>query len=116
MDDSGPHADKPPHAGAESSGWISRAFRGARLEAPGSCIGRGAIQRGCNVFHHYRCLPNPSPRAARLDQLGPTGRLASTDLASSAERPSDLGGRYPEEVPTVNGEVEWIGLMLADLD
>lgn len=23
-------------------------------------------------------------------------------------------GRYPEEVPTVNGEVEWIALRLAD--
>ncbi len=61
--------------------------------------------------------PNPSPRAARLDQLGPSRRLAlyragefdRADLATWA-------ARYPEEVPTVNGEVEWIGLVLADLD
>jgi hypothetical protein len=63
------------------------------------------------------CLPNPSPRAARLDQLGRPGRLAAYrrgqldrhDLATWA-------ARFPEEVPTVNGEVEWIGLALADLD
>lgn len=61
--------------------------------------------------------PNPSPRAARLDQLCPARRLAPyragefdrADLATWA-------ARYPEEVPTANGEVEWIGLTLADLD
>lgn len=62
-------------------------------------------------------VPNPSPRAARLDQLGAAGRLAlyragkfgRADLATWA-------ARYPEEIPTVNGEVEWISLKLADLD
>ena len=50
---------------------------------------------------------NPSPRAARLDALGAAGRL-------SAYRDGDLDAadvatwyaRYPDEVPTVNGEFE----------
>ncbi|MEZ5078115.1 MAG: hypothetical protein R2725_11815 [Solirubrobacterales bacterium] len=62
-------------------------------------------------------LPNPSPRAARLDDLGAAERLHSyragefdrTDLAIWAMR-------YPDEIPTVNGELEWIALTLADLD
>jgi hypothetical protein len=37
------------------------------------------------------------------------GNLAHADLSIWA-------ARFPEEVPTVNGEVEWIGLTLADLD
>lgn len=60
---------------------------------------------------------NPSPRAARLDRLDATRRLASY-RAGKFER-ADLVtwvARYPDEVPTVNGEVEWIGLTLADLD
>jgi hypothetical protein len=62
-------------------------------------------------------VSNPSECVARLDRLGPAGRLAQyragkltiTDL-------STWGARYPDEVPTVNGEFEWIGLSLADLD
>lgn len=61
--------------------------------------------------------PNPSPRAARLDRLGTAGRLAlyRADKLGRADLVT-WAARYPEEVPTVNGEVEWIGLMLADLD
>jgi hypothetical protein len=54
---------------------------------------------------------NPSGRIERLDRLRPAGRLA-------AYRAGRLGlhdlavwaARYPDEVPTVNGEVEWIAL------
>jgi hypothetical protein len=55
--------------------------------------------------------PNPSPRAARLDQLGTTGRLALYQAAEFGR--ADIvtwAARYPEEIPTVNGEVEWIVL------
>jgi hypothetical protein len=61
--------------------------------------------------------PNPSPRAARLDQLGAAGRLALYRAGEFGR--ADLvtwAARYPEEIPTVNGEVEWIGFTLADLD
>ena len=62
-------------------------------------------------------VPGPSDRVIRLDRLGAAGRLAQyragkLDLAEL----SVWAARYPEEVPTVNGEVEWIGLTLADLD
>jgi hypothetical protein len=61
--------------------------------------------------------PGPSDRVAHLGSLGASGRLAhyragKLDLADL----SIWAARYPEEVPTVNGEVEWIGLTLADLD
>jgi hypothetical protein len=59
----------------------------------------------------------PSDRVARLGRLGASGRLAhyragKLDLADL----SVWASRYPEEVPLVNGEVEWIALTLADLD
>jgi hypothetical protein len=59
----------------------------------------------------------PSERVRRLDQLGPAGRLASYRRGEFSR--ADLSvwaARYPEEVPTVNGEVAWIGLSMADLD
>jgi hypothetical protein len=60
-----------------------------------------------------RAPSNPSPRAARLDALGETGRL-------SAYRDGDLDAadvatwyaRYPDELPIVNGEFEWIAYTL----
>lgn len=59
----------------------------------------------------------PSDRVARLERLGASGRMAhyragKLDLAEL----SIWACRYPEEVPTVNGELERIGLTLADLD
>jgi hypothetical protein len=61
--------------------------------------------------------PKPVDRVARLRLLGPAGRLAQyragkLDLAEL----SAWAARYPDEAPTVNGEVEWIALTLADLD
>jgi len=64
--------------------------------------------------------PSFSPdlsRAARLDALGPTGRLRAYEGDELA--PSDLSiwaARYPDEPPLVNGEFAWIACTLADLD
>ena len=54
-------------------------------------------------------VSNPSPRAARLDQLGAAGRLAAY-RAGDLDQPDVATwlARYPDEVPTVNGEFEWI--------
>jgi hypothetical protein len=61
--------------------------------------------------------PNPSPQARALDRLGRNGRLAAYRSGQLDRRDlATWAARFPEEVPTVNGEVEWIGLTLADLD
>jgi hypothetical protein len=61
--------------------------------------------------------PNPSPRAAALDRLGAAERLARYRAGEFSRAELVLWtARYPEEVPIVNGEVEWIALALADLD
>lgn len=53
----------------------------------------------------------------RLDRMGPSQRLRAyrSGAFSRAER-ARWACRYPEEVPTVNGEIEWIALTSADLD
>lgn len=53
----------------------------------------------------------------RLDRMSPSQRLRAyrSGAFSRAER-ARWACRYPEEVPTVNGEVEWIALRSADLD
>jgi hypothetical protein len=56
-------------------------------------------------------------RVEELDQLGAAGRLAAYRAGElGIDQLSAWATRYPDEVPTVNGEVEWIGLTLADLD
>lgn len=58
-----------------------------------------------------------SATAARLEDLGSAGRrrIYEAGEMSRAERFA-WAARYPEEVPMVNGEVEWIARRLADLD
>jgi hypothetical protein len=53
---------------------------------------------------------------ARLDRMSPQERLRAARFEFDRTQRSVWAGRYPEEVPTVNGEVEWIALTLADLD
>jgi len=58
-------------------------------------------------------------RAAFIAQLG---RMSSQERIRAAQYEFERWQRaiwvgcYPDEVPTVNGEVEWIALGLADLD
>jgi hypothetical protein len=51
---------------------------------------------------------------ARLDWMSPEERLRAARYEFDREQRSIWVGRYPEEVPTVDGEVEWIALRLAD--
>lgn len=53
----------------------------------------------------------------RLDRMSPSQRLrAYRDGAFSRAERARWACRYPDEVPTVNGEIEWIALTSADLD
>jgi hypothetical protein len=53
----------------------------------------------------------------RLDRMSPSQRLrAYRDGTFTRAERARWACRYPEEVPTVNGEIEWIALVSADLD
>ena len=57
--------------------------------------------------------PNPSPRAALLDALGPDGRLAAyREGELNAADVATWYARYPDELPIVSGEFEWIAFTL----
>lgn len=57
------------------------------------------------------------PFVVRLDRMSPRQRLqAYRDGTFTRAERARWACRYPEEVPTVNGEVEWIALGSADLD
>ena len=61
--------------------------------------------------------PDRADRVARLSRLGAVGRLARY-RAGNLDR-ADVAAwaaHFPDEIPTVNGEVEWIACRLADLD
>jgi hypothetical protein len=53
---------------------------------------------------------------AQLARMSTEERLRAARHEFDRRQRSIWAGRYPEEVPTVNGEVEWIALGLADLD
>lgn len=53
----------------------------------------------------------------RLATRGPKGRLTAYRSGRLSRRERTIWAcRYPEEVPLLNGEVEWIALRMADLD
>ncbi len=63
----------------------------------------------------------PRKRAPRtpqqIDALGPQRRLALYRRGELTRQERFIwAGRYPEEIPRVNGEIEWIALTLVDLD
>lgn len=68
--------------------------------------------------------PRPQPRekrsprkAERLARLGPPGRLAAYRAGQLSRAECwDWARRFPDEVPVVNGELEWIALAMADLN
>jgi hypothetical protein len=61
--------------------------------------------------------PRSAPSSSVLAQMSPEERLrASRDGGFSHAERALWTGHYPEEVPLVNDEVEWIALGLADLD
>lgn len=67
--------------------------------------------------------PALAQRRAIESSLGRLDRMTSADRLSAARRGkldrharAVWAARFPEEVPLVNGEVEWIALTSADLD
>lgn len=53
---------------------------------------------------------------ARLARMTPEERIRASRYSFKAWERQVWAGHYPDEVPLVNGEVEWITLRLADLD
>jgi hypothetical protein len=68
-----------------------------------------------------RTSPYPSAEhreafLARLRRMSPQERARASRFEFDRWERSVWAGHYPDEVPTINGEVEWIALGLADLD
>jgi hypothetical protein len=53
---------------------------------------------------------------ARLARMSSLERLRAARFEFDRWERTVWAGRYPEEVPLVNGELEWIALSVADLD
>jgi hypothetical protein len=53
---------------------------------------------------------------ARLARMSPEQRIRDSRYKFKAWERQVWAGHYPDEVPLINGEVEWIALKLADLD
>jgi hypothetical protein len=53
---------------------------------------------------------------ARLSRMSAEERLRAARYAFTPWERDIWAGRFPDEVPLVNGEYEWIALTLADLD
>lgn len=51
-----------------------------------------------------------------LERMPPAERLRRARDAFTPHQRAAWAARYPEEVPIVNGEFEWIALSIADLD
>ena len=66
--------------------------------------------------------PNLTPAERReaflasLRRMSPEERLRAARHEFDRWQRSIWAGHYPDEVPIVNGEVEWIARRLADLD
>jgi hypothetical protein len=53
---------------------------------------------------------------ARLDRMTSDERIRASRYSFNAWERQVWAGHFPEEVPLINGEVEWIALRSADLD
>lgn len=53
---------------------------------------------------------------ARLDRMTPEERIRASRYQFKAWERQVWASHFPDEVPLVNDEVEWIALRLADLD
>lgn len=68
------------------------------------------VQNGLGSDRHEAFLD-------RLASMSPAARLLAARRGAFTRSERALWARtYPDEVPLVNGEVEWIALGLADLD
>lgn len=53
---------------------------------------------------------------ARLGRMSAEERIRAARFEFDRWQRAVWAGRYPDEVPTVNGEVEWLALGLADVE
>jgi hypothetical protein len=53
---------------------------------------------------------------ARLQRMTPDERIRASRYSFKSWERHVWAGRYPEEVPLVNGEVEWIALRSVDAE
>jgi hypothetical protein len=64
-------------------------------------------------------LSEPEPRdafLARLERMSSEERLRGARHEFDRHQRAVWAARYPDEVPTLNGEAEWIAGSLADLE
>jgi hypothetical protein len=73
--------------------------------------------------HDLREAPRLSPSGRRQAFLAELGQMSEEERVRAARHGSFSrwersiwAAQFPEQVPLVNGEVEWIALRLADLD
>jgi hypothetical protein len=105
-----PTADAPARSGALTKDPLSALIRPAPRPLP--------PQPQPQPRPRPRPREKRSPRRVeRLARLGPEGRLAAyrSGTLSRAEC-WEWARRFPDEVPIVNGELDWVARGLADLD
>jgi hypothetical protein len=94
-----------------------------RLRDSGSRIGRVPSQKEEAMSSAILDTPRtpavsrPLDHISRLARLGKAGRLARYRAGELSK--ADIAAwiaNYPEEVPTVNGEFEWIARRLVDVE
>lgn len=62
------------------------------------------------------CTPSKPEIVSRLDAMSPAERLTASRTTFTPHERAVWAARFPEEVPLVNGEYEWIALLSADRD
>ena len=91
-----------------SSSALQALFPESRTEKPGALSANGASAG---------TMQSDAAFVARLTRMSPRQRIeASRDGSFSRHERAVWACRYPGEVPTINGEFEWLVLGSADLD
>ena len=62
------------------------------------------------------CTPSKPEIVSRLDAMSPAERLAASRTTFTPHERAVWAARFPDEVPLVNDEYEWIALLSADRD
>ena len=60
--------------------------------------------------------PSKPEIVSRLDAMSPAERLAASRTTFTPHERAVWAARFPDEVPLVNDEYEWIALLSADRD
>lgn len=91
-----------------SSSSLQALFPEGRTEKPGTSSANGGT---------VSTMQSDATFAARLARMRPDQRIAASRNGGFTRHERAVWAcRYPHEVPTVNGEFEWLVLGSADLD